>query len=231
MDLSQPVITIDGPGGSGKGTLARRIAEYYGFHLLDSGALYRITALEASRLGVSPSDESAIVEVSKGLEILFAVEGAEGVAVYLDGVDVTQDIRTEECGSLASQIAPLPGLRAALLDVQRDFQREPGLVADGRDMGTVVFPSAAVKIFLTASAEARAKRRHLQLKARGIESRIADLLLEIQARDERDQNRSVSPLIPAEDANQLDSTTLSIEEVEARIVQIVANTLPTLARV
>ncbi|MEM7209624.1 MAG: (d)CMP kinase [Pseudomonadota bacterium] len=211
------VVTIDGPSGSGKGTIARNLAEKYHFHLLDSGALYRITAFESNRVGVSLDNEAAVVEVAHSLKIAFTLDATEGVAVFLDGVDVTRDIRTEEVGMSASKVAPMEGLRAALLDVQRNFRQAPGLIADGRDMGTVVFPDAQVKIYLTASAEERANRRHKQLKANGVDSKIAHLLREIQARDERDQNRDSSPLVPANDAIILDSTTLSIPEVESEI--------------
>ncbi len=221
MGESIPVITIDGPSGSGKGTIARLLAEKYGFHLLDSGALYRITAFEAGRRGVDLEDEQAVIDVSRSMRISFALDRGEGVSVLLDEKDVTAQIRTETCGMKASQIAPMPGLRAALLDVQRSFRRRPGLFADGRDMGTVVFPDAQVKIFLTADAKERALRRYKQLKENGIESKIDGLYREILARDERDQNRASSPLRAADNARVLDSTALSIGEVTARIEQIV----------
>ena len=225
--MNIPVVTIDGPSGSGKGTVARRIAERYGFHLLDSGALYRIAAFEAERRGIDLTDEEGVVEAVSTVQINFALDDVEGVSVLLDGVDVTRQIRAETAGMKASQVAPMPGLRAALLDVQRNFQRAPGLVADGRDMGTVVFPEATLKIFLVATAEERASRRYKQLKEKGIETKIDSLLREITARDERDQNRSSSPLCAAEDAHTLDSTSLSIEEVEHKIVQLMDNCLQT----
>ena len=221
LDDSIPVITIDGPSCSGKGTIARLLAEKYNFHLLDSGALYRITAFEAERRGIDLADEQAVIGVSQSMQVDFALSRGEGVSVLLDNRDVTAQIRAETCGMKASQIAPMPGLRTALLDVQRNFRQWPGLLADGRDMGTVVFPDAQVKIFLTANAKERALRRFKQLKENGIESKIESLYREIVARDERDQNRASSPLRAADDALVLDSTALSIGAVAAQIEQIV----------
>jgi len=209
-----PVIAVDGPGGSGKGTVTQMLARKLGWHLLDSGALYRLTALAAIRQNVSLDDEAALVHVAASLDVAFqpTPEG-EPVKVMLAGEDVTSDIRTEACGDNASRIAVMQPVRDALLQRQRDFRQEPGLVADGRDMGTVVFPDAPVKIFLTASAEERAHRRFSQLKAAGVDVSIDAVLEEIRVRDERDMNRSAAPLKPADDAQVIDSTGLSIQEV------------------
>ncbi len=216
-----PVITLDGPSGAGKGTVARALADTLGWHILDSGALYRITALKALNEGVALDDEAALARLASDLDVTF-VAGAPGepVKVLLDGRDVTPDLRLESTGDAASRIAPLPAVRQALLDRQRRFRQPPGLVADGRDMGTVVFPDAPLKIFLTASAEERARRRFEQLKAQGVSVKISALLKEIQARDDRDMNRSNAPLKPADDAVVIDTTSMPADAVLARVLEL-----------
>jgi cytidylate kinase len=213
-----PVICIDGPSGSGKGTLARRVAQQLGLHLLDSGALYRLTALAAVRGGVDLDDPGAVAAVAAAMEPRFEPTDDGWTRTFLDGHNVTREIRAEEVGMNASRVAAQGPVREALLERQRRFRVAPGLVADGRDMGTVVFPDAPLKIFLTASAEERARRRHKQLKDKGIGVSLRGLLRDIEARDEQDAQRSVSPLAPAEDAVLLDSTDKSIETVTDEVL-------------
>jgi cytidylate kinase len=218
---SIPVLTIDGPGGAGKGTISRLIAERLGWHLLDSGALYRLTALAAAKHRVALDDEAALVDVAVALDVVFLAEGGT-TRVLLEGCDATHTIRTEQVGDAASRVAALPAVRQALMQRQRDFRQAPGLVADGRDMGTVVFTDAPLKIFLTASAQERAHRRHLQLQESGVDASLSSLLKEIQARDARDMQRSVAPLKPADDAITLDTTRLTIPEVVDRLTELLA---------
>jgi len=219
--MSLKVITIDGPSGSGKGTIAGLLARELGWRLLDSGALYRLLAFAARNHGIELDNEAALKTLAAHLDVQFFAE-ANGQRIVLEGEEVTDLIRTEQVGDGASQVAALPCVREALLQRQRDFLEEQGLVADGRDMGTVVFPQAPLKVFLTAGAEERARRRFLQLKGKGEDVTLASLLDEIRARDERDIQRSASPLKPAEDAIVLDSTELSIEQVLERILSEVA---------
>jgi len=215
-----PVIAIDGPGGSGKGTIATRLAEYLGWNFLDSGALYRLTALAVVKHSVPLDDETALGEAAEKLDIRFETS-REGVKTFLDGEDVSDRLRHEDTGVLASKIAVTAAVRAALVKRQRRFRAPPGLVADGRDMGTVIFPDAYLKIFLTASAEIRAQRRHKQLKEKGESVNLSRLFREIKARDLRDQSRSIAPLRPAEDAVIIDSTSLSIDEVLKEVISMV----------
>lgn len=222
MTEAAPVIAIDGPSGSGKGTIARRVAEALGYHLLDSGALYRLTALAAARKGVALDDANGLAAVARALDVRFDSDEAGEERIWLEGDDVSLEIRTEEAGAGASTVAVIPAVRQALLERQRAFQRPPGLVADGRDMGTQVFPSATVKIFLTASAEERARRRHKQLKDKGLDVSLAALSRDIEDRDRRDSERSVAPLRPAEDARILDSSGQSIEAVTKTVLDWVA---------
>ncbi|MDR9440156.1 MAG: (d)CMP kinase [Halomonas sp.] len=219
MSDTVPVLTIDGPGGAGKGTISRLVAERLGWHLLDSGALYRLTALAAVKHEVPLDDEARLAEVAAGLDVVFVAE-SETTRVLLEGEDATGTIRTEQVGDAASRVAALPAVRQALLQRQRDFRQPPGLVADGRDMGTVVFIEAPLKIFLTASAEERAHRRQRQLQEAGVDASLSSLLKEIQARDARDMQRSVAPLKPADDAITLDTTRLTIPEVVDRLTEL-----------
>lgn len=224
MNKTVPVITIDGPSGSGKGTISRMLARELGFQFLDSGALYRLLAFAAQRRGIALDDESALAALSGELDIRFPADG-EGDRVLLDGEDVGDAIRTEAAGGGASRVAALPAVREALLDRQRRFRLLPGLVADGRDMGTVVFPDAEAKIFLTASAEERARRRYKQLKEKGISVVFDDVLADIQVRDERDASRSVAPLRPAQDADLVDTSELDIPATIERLRDFLKNRL------
>ncbi|OZI49195.1 (d)CMP kinase [Bordetella genomosp. 5] len=210
-----PVITIDGPTASGKGTIAHRVAKALGFTVLDSGALYRLTALAARQAGIDPDDEAGVVAVAQNLDVRF-----EGPHMYLAGRDAGHDIRQEAVGNFASRIAGYPALRQALLERQRAFRLPPGLVADGRDMGTVVFPDASLKIFLIADVEARAERRCKQLIEKGISANLADLLKDMRERDARDTQRAVAPLAAAPDAVELDSSSLTIEQTVAAVLDL-----------
>jgi len=216
-----PVVAIDGPSGSGKGTVSRQLAVSLGWHYLDSGALYRLVGLAALRKGVDLGDTAGLAALAKGLNVRFAPAG-ELERVYLDEAEVSAELRTEQAGDAASRVAAVPAVRTALLQRQRDFARWPGLVADGRDMGSVVFPAATVKVFLTAGAEERAMRRHKQLKEKGIDVSLPDLSWDIAQRDARDANRAVAPLRPAPEAHVIDSTSLSPKEVVARILEWLA---------
>jgi cytidylate kinase len=208
-----PVITIDGPTASGKGTVASRIADRLGFHLLDSGALYRLTALQALRGALPLSDEAGIAKLAQQLPARFRDD-----VIYLADEDVSHAIRAEEVGNMASKIAALPGVRQALFDLQLGFRQAPGLVADGRDMGTVIFPTAKLKVFLTASAEARAQRRYKQLIDKGFSANMNDLLADLRARDERDTGRAVAPLVAAADAHILDTSAMGVDQAVEQVL-------------
>ncbi len=209
-----PVITIDGPTASGKGTVAHRVADALGFHYLDSGALYRLTALSAMKQSIDLNDENAVSVVARSLHLRFA-----GEKVFLDGIDVSEDIRTETAGQNASRVAAFPTVREALTERQRAFRVAPGLVCDGRDMGSVIFPDADLKVFLTASVEARAERRTNQLKQKGISAILADVVKELRIRDERDSTRQVAPLKKLDDAYLLDTTTISADAAVTQVLQ------------
>jgi CMP/dCMP kinase len=217
-----PVLTIDGPSGSGKGTISRLVADQLGWHLLDSGALYRAVGYAAGAEGLDLSDADALTRCAEATKIRFRdpKDGGE-TRVIVNGHDATDELRTETAGAAASAIAAFPGVRNALFEMQRGFRKAPGLVADGRDMGTVIFPDAPFKVFLTASAAERARRRYKQLKDKGLNVTLAALLREIQARDERDAARTVAPLRPAEDALTIDTTGIAVASVVASVLSVV----------
>ena len=216
-----PILTIDGPSGAGKGTIARRVAHALEWHLLDSGALYRLVALAARSAGLDPANEAAHEACAAALSVRFSSTSAGEEQIWLAGKDVTSAIRTERAGDDASRVAVMPGVRKALVNRQRDFAQPPGLVADGRDMGTVIFPNADCKIFLSAAPDERARRRHKQLKDKGLDVSLAALSREIAERDQRDLSRTVAPLVPASDALILDTTSLSIDAVVERVLSAV----------
>ncbi|WP_455366261.1 (d)CMP kinase [Kaarinaea lacus] len=220
-DLSAPVITIDGPSASGKGTISSLVAKALGWQMLDSGALYRLVAYAALKHSIPLDDTRQLESIARDLNVRFAAGvNNEETTIYLDDENVTVAIRGEDCGNAASTVAAIPEVRAALLDRQRAFQQRPGLVADGRDMGTVVFPDAKLKIFLTASAEERAKRRYKQLIEKGVSVTLADLFNEIAERDQRDSQRAAAPLKPAADAVELDTTHMTISAVVDHILSL-----------
>jgi len=221
MNESIPVATVDGPGGSGKGTISRLLAKKLGWHWLDSGAIYRVLALAALNKKISLDDTEALVSLTARLDVVFLDESQDEAKVLLENNDVTRELRTETCGDSASRVAAIPAVRQALMERQRAFRQPPGLVADGRDMGTVVFPDALVKIFLTACLEERVKRRYKQLKQQGFEFSIDALFQEMAVRDKRDAERAVAPLLPAEDAEVLDCSFLSIDEALAQALAII----------
>jgi cytidylate kinase len=224
--VASPIITIDGPSGSGKGTISRLVADRLGWRLLDSGALYRLVAYAGQRRSLSADDEAGHADIAQQLDVHFGLGPHGGEQIWLGGEEVSQRIRTEQAGEGASRVAAMPAVRAALLERQRAFAGPPGLVADGRDMGTVIFPGAPLKIFLTASAEERARRRYNQLKDKGLGANLAALSLEIAERDRRDAHRAVAPLRPADDAVIVDSTAMTIDAVVARVLELAAARLP-----
>jgi cytidylate kinase len=225
---SASVLAVDGPSGSGKGTVCRLLAEHLGWHLLDSGALYRLVALAGAARGFDPGDEPGHAAVAAGLDARFEVDASGAERVSLEGRDVTRELRAESTGNMASVVAAMPAVRTALFARQRAFARPPGLVADGRDMGTVVFPSAPLKVFLTASAEERALRRYKQLKEKGLAASLAGLSQEILERDQRDAARSTAPLRPAADAVLIDSTGVPVEAVVQRILDLARDRFPAI---
>jgi len=222
-----PVITVDGPSGTGKGTVCSHLANWLAWNFLDSGALYRVLAVAAEKYHLATDNEPVIAELAESLDVVFhRPQPGKDVTVIFEGNDISQEIRTEECGNSASQIAALPVVRFALLERQRKFRQKPGLVADGRDMGTVVFADAPLKIYLIASAAERAKRRYKQLKQKGFSVNLPRLTADIAERDTRDSQRTISPLKPADDAFIVDTTTLEISTVIQKIEKLVRETLP-----
>ncbi len=214
-----PVLTIDGPSGAGKGTVSRRVASILGWNYLDSGSIYRSLAIALLQQAIDPSDLTSILKVAETMELSFLCE--DELQVRLNGDDITYKLGTEETGNLASIIAALPEVRKKLLQKQKDFKKNPGLVADGRDMGTVVFPEAEIKVFLTASADERARRRYKQLMEKGIDVNIQQITREIEERDRRDKERSIAPLAQAEDALLIDSSAMTIQQVIDRVLSLV----------
>lgn len=219
VDNYNKVITVDGPSGVGKGTISRGLAMALGWRWLDSGALYRLTALAADRLQIALDDVPALVDIAKALDVSFSVDTTQDDPdIILAGEVVNAHIRTENCGNIASKIAAYPAVREALLQRQRDFLTEQGLIADGRDMGTIIFPEAPMKVYLTASAEVRAARRHRQLRQQGVDVNMSRLLEEITHRDARDRQRTIAPLVPADDAIVIDTSDLTIAEVLNKVL-------------
>lgn len=219
MSTKIPVLTLDGPSGVGKGTICLMVAKKLGWHILDSGSLYRLLALSAGD-DVDLNNVTQLAELARDMQIEYVTSG-DALGIYLRGENVSEAIRTEATGVLASKVAAIPEVRQALLDKQKAFAKAPGLVADGRDMGTTVFPDAELKIFLTASAEERAKRRHKQLKDKGIDANLSQLTVELRERDERDSTRSASPLLAADDAIVIDTTSLDIDQVYSKVMRFV----------
>ncbi len=220
--LLMPVITVDGPSGSGKGTVCRLLADKLGWDVLDSGAIYRVLSLAALHHQIALDNEEALVPLAANLDVQFLVDSQTNAGkVILEGEDVTSTIRNEEVGAAASKVAALPRVREALLRRQRAFKTERGLIADGRDMGTVVFQDAPLKIYLTASAQERARRRYVELNERGLDVTLSGLLQDIQARDERDMNRTVAPLVPAGDAIEIDTSELNAQQVFDKVITLV----------